>query len=125
MGAGPSPLKRLGREYVRDTRTPNMSTSKIEGLAVSTSRTVERSFKLWLLVTFGSPKFDPTNPQNLMNDDRHSFCLEDRDPNKAFSASLADTTMECTVNAQDCQTIKGILSSCRWGVPSRPTLYVV
>ena len=112
MGAGPSPLKSLGREYVRPTRTPNTSTSKIEGLAVSTSRIVERSFKLWLLITFGSPKFDPTTPQNLMNVDRQSFCLKDRDPNKVFSVSLAETTMECTVKAQECQTIKGILSSC-------------
>ena len=31
-------------------------------------------------MTFGSPKFEPTTPQNLMRVERQSFCREDSEP---------------------------------------------
>ena len=45
-GGVPSPLKRLGREYVRATSKLNISSSRRDGLLVSTSSTVDNSFKL-------------------------------------------------------------------------------
>ena len=42
-----------------------MSRLRMLGLVASSSRRVESSTKLWLRITLGSPKFDPTTPQNL------------------------------------------------------------
>ena len=70
-----------------------MSTSMREGFAASASTNVETSFKLCDRITLGSPKLDPTTPQNRMNVERQSFCLEDREPKSGFSDSMADTTM--------------------------------
>ena len=70
-----------------------MSTSMREGFAASASTNVDTSFKLCDRITLGSPKFDPTTPQNRMNVERQSFCLEEREPKSGFSDSIADTTM--------------------------------
>ena len=59
-----------------------------------------------------------------MKADRQSCCLEDRAPKIGLPSSMADTTMLWTVKPQLCQTIRGILSSCRPGRPSSPTLGV-
>ena len=97
-----------------------------EGFRASASTSVDTSFKLCDRITFGSPKLDPTTPQNLeenvdkvgrrawklyylMKVERQSFCLEERDPKSGFSDSMADTTMlkeEC----KKCKLVKPLNS---------------
>ena len=43
------------------------------------------NFKTYL-ITLGSPKFEPTMPQNLMSADKQSLWREDKDPRTGFSA---------------------------------------
>ena len=48
-----------------ETRREKTSTSMREGFTDSASTSVDTSFKLCDRITLGSPKLDPTTPQNL------------------------------------------------------------
>lgn len=50
---------------MRETRREKTSTSMREGFTDSASTSVDTSFKLCDRITLGSPKLDPTTPQNL------------------------------------------------------------
>ena len=57
-----------------------MSSFRMLGLLSSVSSSVDSSFSPWLRITFGSPKLEPTTPQNLTKVVRQSLCLDDRFP---------------------------------------------
>ena len=54
---------------MRETRREKTSTSMREGFTGSASTSVDTSFKLCDRITLGSPKLDPTTPQNLKEED--------------------------------------------------------
>ena len=60
---------------MRETRREKTSTSMREGFTDSASTSVDTSFKLCDRITLGSPKLDPTTPQNL--EEKVAICRGD------------------------------------------------
>jgi hypothetical protein len=51
----------------------------MDGLIMFTSRLVERSFKLWLIITFGSAKFVVEKDKALTTIQAHIHCTQNVD----------------------------------------------